>query len=261
MALMSGILTMSGSSCQKHCIAAGRPAQPSLRPGNLVCSSRRCLKVAATDTLIKKPKLSYVGLPLATRVQTGDGVCTDKALLNDRLTGSSSVTVLPPPTISKPDAEFLSLGLEFVEARDGIKITELNELFEKVGFPRRDPDRLRVALDNTHRLIWIRSAKQSRVARLGQLLGFARATSDGVFSATIWDVAVSPAWQRSGLGRAMIERLTQQLVQDGISTITLYAEPQVVGLYKKLGFVDDPEGIRGMAFQRKRKEKKGLGLF
>lgn len=41
------------------------------------------------------------------------------------------------------------------------------------------------------------------------------------------DVAVSPAWQRSGLGRAMIERLTNQLVQDGISTITLYAEPQV----------------------------------
>lgn len=34
---------------------------------------------------------------------------------------------------------------------------------------------------------------------------------------------------------------------------------QVVGLYKKLGFVDDPDGIRGMAFQRKRKEKKGLG--
>jgi ribosomal protein S18 acetylase RimI-like enzyme len=39
---------------------------------------------------------------------------------------------------------------------------------------------------------------------------------------------VSPAWQRSGLGRAMIERLTHQLVQDGISTITLYAEPQVI---------------------------------
>jgi hypothetical protein len=31
---------------------------------------------------------------------------------------------------------------------------------------------------------------------------------------------------------------------------------QVVGLYKKLGFVDDPQGIRGMAFQRKKKEKR-----
>jgi hypothetical protein len=59
-------------------------------------------------------------------------VCTDKALLNDRLIGSSTLTVPPPPIISKPDAEFLSLGLEFVETREGIKITELNELFEKV---------------------------------------------------------------------------------------------------------------------------------
>jgi len=56
----------------------------------------------------------------------------------------------------------------------------------QVGFPRRDPERLKVALANTHRMIWIRSLKQSRVSRLGQLLGFARATSDGAFSATIW---------------------------------------------------------------------------
>jgi hypothetical protein len=26
---------------------------------------------------------------------------------------------------------------------------------------------------------------------------------------------------------------------------------QVVGLYKKLGFLEDPEGIKGMAFQRR----------
>jgi ribosomal protein S18 acetylase RimI-like enzyme len=130
-----------------------------------------------------------------------------------------------------------------------------------VGFPRRDPDRLKVALANTHRLIWIRSTKQSRVARLGQLVGFARATSDGVFSATIWDVAVSPAWQRSGLGRAMMERLTKELVEDGIATITLYAEPQVVGLYKKLGFVDDPEGIKAMAFQKQSQKAKAKAWF
>jgi hypothetical protein len=30
---------------------------------------------------------------------------------------------------------------------------------------------------------------QSRLARMGQMVGFARATSDGVLSATIWDVS------------------------------------------------------------------------
>ncbi len=62
---------------------------------------------------------------------------------------------------------------------------------------------------------------QSRLARMGQMVGFARATSDGVLSATIWDVAILPAWQRSGLGRALMERLTARLVQDDIPTITL----------------------------------------
>ncbi|KAG2428846.1 hypothetical protein HYH02_014258 [Chlamydomonas schloesseri] len=168
--------------------------------------------------------------------------------------------VLRPPPISKPDAEFeAKLGVQFVEGREGIVVTELNELFEKVGFPRRDPDRLKIALENTYHVIWVRSTRQSRLARNGQMIGFARATSDGVLSATVWDVAVNPAWQRSGLGRALMERLTKKLVEDGIPTITLYAEPQVVGLYEKLGYVRDPEGIRGMAFQRRKKEKAGAG--
>jgi hypothetical protein len=32
----------------------------------------------------------------------------------------------------------------------------------------------------------------------------------------------------------------------------------VVGLYKKLGFVDDPSGIKAMAFSRKKKDKSKL---
>lgn len=125
------------------------------------------------------------------------------------------------------------------------------QLFERVGFPKRDIDKMAIALANTHRILWVRSTTSSRLARQGQLVGFARATGDGALSATIWDVAVNPAWQRIGLGRALMERLTAALVADGITTITLYAEPGVVGLYERLGFVRDPEGLRGMGFQRK----------
>lgn len=34
-----------------------------------------------------------------------------------------------------------------------------------------------------------------------------------------------------------MERLTASLVEEGICTITLYAEPTVVGLYEKLGYI------------------------
>jgi GNAT superfamily N-acetyltransferase len=48
-----------------------------------------------------------------------------------------------------------------------------------------------------------------------------------VFNAVVWDVAVAPAWQRSGIGRGLMERLTRGLVEDGIETVALYAEPKV----------------------------------
>lgn len=40
-------------------------------------------------------------------------------------------------------------------------------------------------------------------------------------------------------------------------TVTPLPPVQVVGLYEKLGYVRDPDGIRGMAFQRRKKEKAG----
>lgn len=38
-----------------------------------------------------------------------------------------------------------------------------------------------------------------------QLIGFARATSDGVYRATIWDVVVHPDHQSQGIGRKLVE--------------------------------------------------------
>lgn len=38
-----------------------------------------------------------------------------------------------------------------------------------------------------------------------QLVGFARATSDGVYRATIWDVVVHPEHQSKGIGRKLVE--------------------------------------------------------
>lgn len=60
----------------------------------------------------------------------------------------------------------------------------------QVGFPVRDPEKLAIALEHSSVVLWIRCSKGSRWARMGQMLGFARAITDGALSATIWDVAV-----------------------------------------------------------------------
>jgi hypothetical protein len=59
-----------------------------------------------------------------------------KATWGDRQDG-----LPPPPAISKSNEHFEAMGLEFVESLDGIKITDLNELFEKVGAAGPGPHR------------------------------------------------------------------------------------------------------------------------
>lgn len=61
----------------------------------------------------------------------------------------------------------------------------------QVGFPQRNFEQLARALYGSQQIVWIRHARRTRWAKEGQLLGFARATSDHVVAATIWDVAVS----------------------------------------------------------------------
>jgi aralkylamine N-acetyltransferase len=129
--------------------------------------------------------------------------------------------------------------------------TSLIASWVQVGFPRRDEAKLKIALDKTHTTLWIRATKTTRWAQKNQLLGFARATSDANLTATIWDVAVHPAWQRQGAGRGLVERLVASLCAQGVPLICLYAEPNVVLLYEKLGFQKDVKRIKGMGFATK----------
>ena len=61
---------------------------------------------------------------------------------------------------------------------------------------------------------------------------------------------VHPLWQRGGLGRGLMERLTAALVADGVNAVTLFAEPNVVRMYEKLGFLTEPRKVQGLSFQR-----------
>lgn len=152
-------------------------------------------------------------------------------------TGSVRLTV--------SDAELASRGLAVRRTAEGIDVAALNEVFARVGFPRRQEERLRRALAHS-RVVWL-----SAEAEAGRPVAFARAAGDGVFNAVVWDVVVEPSCQGLGLGRAVMERLVEELRRDGVANIVLYAEPRVVGFYRLLDFAMDPDGIRGMAYYRK----------
>ncbi|KAG5051609.1 hypothetical protein AAZX31_02G119200 [Glycine max] len=151
--------------------------------------------------------------------------------------------------LSVSDTALESRGFSLRRGAEGLDLELLNSVFAAVGFPRRDPEKIRVALEHTEAVLWVEHRKTRRP------VAFARATGDGVFNAIIWDVVVDPSFQGIGLGKAVIERLLRELRGKGISNIALYSEPRVLGFYRPLGFVADPDGIRGMVYSRKQKKK------
>lgn len=157
------------------------------------------------------------------------------------LTASTNFTI--------SDEALASRGFALHRTINNLDLDHLNSVFVAVGFPRRDTDKIRAALENTDALLWIEYEKTKRP------VAFARATGDGVFNAIIWDVVVDPSFQGIGLGKAVMERLVNVLLEKGITNIALYSEPRVLGFYRPLGFVADPDGIRGMVYSRKQKKK------
>jgi N-acetylglutamate synthase-like GNAT family acetyltransferase len=68
-----------------------------------------------------------------------------------------------------------------------------------------------------------------------RLIGFARATSDWVYRANIWDVIIHPDYQGLGLGRQLIETLLAQPALWQVERIYLMTTYQQ-GFYEKIGF-------------------------
>jgi ribosomal protein S18 acetylase RimI-like enzyme len=67
------------------------------------------------------------------------------------------------------------------------------------------------------------------------LVGFGRATSDGVFRAVLWDVVVASEHQGLGLGRQMVEALLASPALTGIERVYLMTTNSS-GFYEQLGF-------------------------
>ncbi len=130
----------------------------------------------------------------------------------------------------------------FFSTEREIDLYELEELCDAVGWARRPLRKVKKALEYSFLVVSMWEVKENRRC----LIGFARATSDYAFNATIWDVVIHPRFQSKGMGKALMKYMIKKLRGEDISNITLFADPQVVDFYRRLGFVLDPEGIKGM---------------
>jgi ribosomal protein S18 acetylase RimI-like enzyme len=68
-----------------------------------------------------------------------------------------------------------------------------------------------------------------------RLIGFARATSDGVYRATIWDVVIHPDYRGAGLGRKLVETVLSHPRMNRVERVYLMTTHQQ-RFYERIGF-------------------------
>ena len=164
-----------------------------------------------------------------------------KLFSNSDTVATSKIGEVSDELLNSADQNSEQPQIQFSTDRE-LDLYELEELCDRVGWARRPLRKVKKAIDHSFLVVsmWEVKSKKRR------LIGFARATSDHAFNATIWDVVVDPTYQGRGLGKALMKYTIAQLRNEDISNITLFADPQVIKFYQRLGFILDPEGIKGM---------------
>lgn len=100
------------------------------------------------------------------------------------------------------------------------------DLFRAVGWRDREREEVKRAFE--------RSSFSAFAFEGDELVGFGRTVDDGRYYASIVDVVVAPAWQRRGIGRAIVQELQRRL--EGYLMVTLVAAPEVREFYRRLGW-------------------------
>jgi GNAT superfamily N-acetyltransferase len=119
--------------------------------------------------------------------------------------------------------------VRLADRREDVDLVQLQALYELAAFWARDRTvaDLAIALSHSDPVI---SAWDGDL-----LVGFARATSDGVYRATIWDVVVHPDYQGAGIGRKLVERILRDpaiATVERVYLMTTHQQP----FYEKIGF-------------------------
>nr|WP_325870606.1 GNAT family N-acetyltransferase [Mammaliicoccus sciuri] len=105
-------------------------------------------------------------------------------------------------------------------------IDSIKEVYKSVGWLGHDKEKIENIFHNSSHVVIVKN--------YDEVIAIARALSDGVFNAAIYDVVVKKTYQQKGISRKMIEILLEDLKQ--ISCIHLISTTGNEDLYRKLGF-------------------------
>lgn len=119
--------------------------------------------------------------------------------------------------------------IQFCDQVIRVDFNQLQALFQVAAFWAKDrkAEDLAVAIANSEPVITAWDGDR--------LIGFARATSDGIYRATIWDVIIHPDYQGAGLGRKLVQTVLSHPRMSQVERVYLMTTHQQ-RFYERIGF-------------------------
>jgi ribosomal protein S18 acetylase RimI-like enzyme len=119
--------------------------------------------------------------------------------------------------------------IQFCADKSKVDTIQLQRLLAKTAFwaQERNIDDLQIAIANSNPVVTVWDRQR--------LIGFARATSDGIYRAAIWDVIIDPDYQGVGLGRKLVETVLSHPLVSKVERVYLTTTHQQ-SFYERIGF-------------------------
>ncbi|GAB4183191.1 MAG: GNAT family N-acetyltransferase [Coleofasciculaceae cyanobacterium] len=124
-------------------------------------------------------------------------------------------------------------NIQFCDRKSRIDYHQLQALFHLTAFWARDRniEEWKIAIANSEPVISVWDGEQ--------LIGFARATSDGIYRGTIWDVVIHPDYRGLGLGQKLVETVLSHPRMNRVERVYLMTSHQQ-RFYERIGFETNP---------------------
>jgi len=128
--------------------------------------------------------------------------------------------------MSKSDAANIQYRFDAMPSAE-----QVIELYNAAGLPRptHDLERIKTMFKNSNLIVTAWDG--------GKLIGVSRTVTDWAWSSYLADLAVSPVYQKSGVGRKLIEITREKIGEQ--SMLLLLSVPTAKDYYPKVGFVKE----------------------
>lgn len=119
--------------------------------------------------------------------------------------------------------------IQFKSGHSSLDFDQIQVLFQQAAFWARERNRedLEIAINNSNPVVTVWDDDC--------LIGFARANSDGIYRATIWDVVIHSDYQGSGLGRKLVQTVLSHPLMCRVERVYLMTTYQQK-FYERIGF-------------------------